>query len=179
MCQQHDLEPPSFTDYDRNTVQIVGKRLEQRYTMTIYYTTYDLRRGHDKINMKSRPYVMALSHGDPSHPYIYAKVLGIYRTKVLHPTLAVPTSMDVLWVHWLQVDHVYRAGWKAKRLYRVQFAPSLDEGSFGFLDPNNVIRGVHFIPSFKEGLVMNLPPGSASKWDYAPNANWQYYYVNQ
>jgi hypothetical protein len=87
--RQYDPDPPSFTDYDRSRFQIVGKCLEQRYTMTINYTTYDLRRGSDKINMKGRPYVIALSRGDSSHPYVYARVLGIYRVKVLHPTMAV------------------------------------------------------------------------------------------
>ena len=147
--------------------------------MTTYYTTYDLRRGSDKINMKGRPYVMALSHGDSSHPYIYARVLGIYRMKVLHPTVAAPTRMDVLWVRWLQVDHAHQAGWKAKRLYRVQFTPSLEDGAFGFLDPDDVIRGAHFVPCFKEGLIVDPPATSVSKWDYAPDANWQYYYANQ
>ena len=106
-----------FTDRDRNKVHIAGKHLERRYMMTVYHTTYDLRRGSDKINLKGRPYVMALSHGDPSHPYVYAQVLGIYRVKVLHPTMATPTSMDLLWVRWFEIDQTHQAGWKAKRLY--------------------------------------------------------------
>ena len=67
--------------------------------MTVNYTTYDLRRGQDKINMKGRPYAIALSQ-DPFHPYVYARVLAIttsslpstsiissapnYQTRVLH-----------------------------------------------------------------------------------------------
>jgi hypothetical protein len=176
---QYDPEPPTFTDSDRNKVLIIGKRLEQRYTMTVNYTTYDLRRGNDKINMKGRPYVMALSRGDPSHPYMYARVLGICRFKVLHPTMATPTTMDVLWVHWLQIDRTHRAGWKAKRLYRVQFVPSLEDDAFGFLDPDDVIRGAHLIPCFDKGLIVNLPRTSVSQWDYPPEANWKFYYVNQ
>jgi hypothetical protein len=176
---QYDPEPPTFTDGDRNKLFIVGKRLEQRYTMTINYTTYDLRRGNDKINMKGRPYVIALSRDDPSHPYAYARVLAIYRVKVLHPTMATPTNIDVLWVRWFQVDQTYQAGWKKKRLYRVQFVPSLEDGAFGFLDPDDVIRGAHLIPCFNKGLIVDLPVTSVSRWDYAPNANWQYNYVNQ
>ena len=107
--------------------------------MTVNYTTYDLRRGSDKVNMKGRRYVMALSRGNPSHPYMYARVLAIYRIKVLHPTMTTPTNMDVLWVRWLQIDQTHQAGWKAKRLYRVQFVPSLEDGAFGFLDPNDII----------------------------------------
>ena len=177
--RQYDPEPLSFTDYDRNRVQIVGKRLEQRYTMTINYTTYDLQRGSDKINMKGRPYVIALSHSDPSHPYVYARVLGIHRVKVLHPTMAAPTKMDILWVRWLQIDRTHHAGWKAKRLYRVQFVPNLEDGAFGFLDPDDIVRGAHIIPCFEKGLIVDPPVASVSKWDYAPNVNWQYYYINQ
>jgi len=179
LCRQHDQEHPVFTDRERNEVHIVGKRLEQRFTMTVYHTTYDLRRGADKINMKGRPYVFALSRDNPSHPYVYARVLGIYRVKVLHPTMAAPTNMDVLWVRWFQLDHAHRAGWKAKRLYRVQFVPSLEEGAFGFLDPDNVIRGSHLIPCFDKGLVADPPVASISRWDYPANGNWYYYYINQ
>ena len=39
---QYDQELPTFTDRERNNIQIVGNRLEQRFTMTVYYTTYDL-----------------------------------------------------------------------------------------------------------------------------------------
>jgi hypothetical protein len=147
--------------------------------MSIYYTTYDLQRGCDKINMKGRPYVMALSHTDPSHPYVYARVFGIHRAKVLHPTMVAPTEMDILWVHWLQIDHTHHAGWEAKRLYRAQFVPNLEDGAFGFLNPDDIIRGAHFIPCFNKGLIADPPAASVSKWDYNPDINWNYYYVNQ
>ena len=174
--QQYNPEPPTFTDDDRDKVFIAGNSLQQRRTMSVYYTTYDLRRGVDKINTRGRPYVIALSHNDPSHPYVYARVLGIYRVKVLHPVMTEMTDMDVLWVRWLEVDHRYRAGWRAKRLYRVQFIPKHKEGAFGFLDPEDVIRGAHLIPGFARGRMENP---FASKWDYPPAEDWQRYYVNQ
>ena len=60
----------------------------------------------------------------------------------------------------------------------MQFVPSPEEGAFGFLDPNDVIRGTHLIPCFNKGIIVNpLPP--ASRWDYPSNANWQNYYINQ
>ena len=177
--QQYNPEPPHFTDDDRDKVYIHGNRLEQRYTMSVYYTTYDLRRQVDKINMRGRPYVMALSRSDPSHPYLYARVLGIFRVKVLHPSLETLMSMDILWVRWLEIDQKHRAGWKAKRLYRVQFVPCHEDGAFGFLDPADVIRGVHLIPGFNNGYIVHSPEDPISKWDYAPSNNWQNYYVNQ
>jgi len=178
--RQYDPEPPTFTDDERDKVYIHGNRLRERYTMSVYYTSYDLRRQADKINTRNRPYVMALSRGDSFHPYTYARVLGIYQVRVLHPGLAEPTNMDVLWVRWLEVDRGHRAGWKAKRLYRVKFVPSNEEGAFGFLDPADVIRGTHLIPGFNHGHVMDLlMSGRISKWDYVPPNNWSHHYVNQ
>jgi len=176
--RQYEEEPPTFTENDRSKVFISGDCLEQRYTMTVNYTTYDLRRGQDKINMKGRPYVMALSR-DPFHPYVYARVLAIHRVKVLHHSMAHPTEMDVLWVRWLAVDKKRKAGWKAKRLYKVRFIPNLDEGAFGFLDPNDIIRGVHLIPGFDDGLIEDDLDEAESEWDYEPARNWCSYYVNQ
>jgi hypothetical protein len=176
---QYDAEPPAFTANDHKKVFIAGNRLQQHYTMTIYYTTYDLRRGADKINMRGRPYVMALSHGDPTHPYTYARVLGIYRVKVMHPSMTHLEDRDVLWVHWLEVDQKHRAGWKAKRLYRVQFVPSNEDGVFGFLDPEDVIHGTHLIPGFTHGCIEDPPEDSVSKWNCLPANDWRYYYINQ
>jgi len=176
--RSYEEEPPTFTDDDRSTVFISGDRLEQRYTMTVNYTTYDLRRGQDKINMKGRPYIMALSR-DPFHPYVYARVLAIYRVKVLHHSMTHPTNMDVLWVRWFKIDRRHKAGWKAKRLYKIRFVPNPDEGAFGFIDPNDIIRGIHLIPGFVDGLVKSSPEDAKSKWDYVPTRNWCSYYVNQ
>ena len=137
--KQYDAEPPTFTTKDRNTLFIRNNRLEQQYNVTIYYTTYDLRRGKDKVNLKGRSHVMALSQ-DSVHPYAYAQVLGIYRVGVLHgPTMVSEVKMDVLWVRWFMIDETHRAGWKAKRLYRIKFVPSLEDGAFGFLNPEDVI----------------------------------------
>jgi len=146
--------------------------------MTVNYTTYDLRRGQDKINMKGRPYVMALSR-DSFHPYVYARVLAIYRVKVLHRSMAHPTDMDILWVRWFAIDKKHKAGWKAKRLYKIRFIPNLDEGAFGFINPDDVIRGIHLIPGFDEGLIKSGPEDAKSEWDYVASRNWCSYYVNQ
>ena len=93
--------------------------------------------------------------------------------------MAHPIKMDVLWVQWLAVDKKHKAGWKAKRLYKVQFLPNLDKGTFGFLDPDDVIRSVHLIPGFDEGLVEGDPGTPMSEWDQKAAQNWSSYYVNQ
>ena len=176
--RQYEEEPSTFTENNHSKVFISGDRLEQQYTMTMNYTTYDLHRRQDKINMKGRPYVMALSW-DPFHPYIYARILAVYWVKVLHHSMTHLTDMDVLWVHWLAVNKKHKAGWKPKCLYKVWFIPNLDEGAFGFLDPSDIIHSVHLIPGFENGLIEDNLNEAKSEWDYEPARNWCSYYVNQ
>lgn len=116
--KQYDAEPPTFTTKDRGELYIAEDRLEQRYSMSVYHTTHDLRRGKDRVNMRNRSHIMTLSQ-DGTHPYAYAQVLGIYGLDVLHgPTMSDEVRMNVLWVRWFKIDETHRAGWKAKRLYR-------------------------------------------------------------
>jgi len=52
--------------------------------------------------MKGWSHVMALSQ-DGIHPYVYARVLGIFRLNILHgPTMVDEETMDVLWVRWFR-----------------------------------------------------------------------------
>ena len=177
--RQYDTEPPTFTAKDRNELYIAEDRLEQRYTLDDYYTTYDLRRGKDRVNMKNRSHVMALSQ-EETHPYTYAKVLGIFRLNVLHgPTMSDEVSMNVLWVCWFKIDETHRAGWKAKRLYRLKFIPSLDDSAFGFLNPDDVVRGSHLILGFVLGYRSLSGNQIASIWDSEKKSDWDAYYVNQ
>jgi hypothetical protein len=177
--KQYDAEPPTFTASDRNKLYIAEDRLELRYCMDVYHTTYDLRRGKDRVNMKNRAHIMVLS-GDDVHPYAYARVLSIFRLDVLHgPTMSKATTMSVLWVRWLEMDESHRAGWKAKRLYRVKFVPALDNHAFGFLDPDEIIRGSHLIPAFNLGRRTPSPDEPSSVWDPEKESNWNAYYVNQ
>ena len=177
--KQYKTEAPTFADKDQNALYIRSNRLEQQYTMSVYYTTYDLRWGRDKVNMRGRSHVMALSQ-DGVHPYVYAQVLGIYRLYVLHgPTMVDETKMDVLWVRWFKIDKTHRASWKAKWLYRIKFVPSLEDGAFGFLDPEDIICGTHLIQGFHHGHRHPSPNDPVSVWDHKKESDWQTYYVNQ
>ena len=177
--KQYESEPPTFTENDRNNLYITEDRLEHRYTMNIYHTTYDLRRGKDRVNMKGRSNIMTLSQAD-DHPYAYAQVLGMFRVDVLHgPTMSEEARMDVLWVRWFKLDEPYQAGWNAKRLYRLKFIPPLEDGAFGFLDPDDVVHGSHLIPGFTLGLRQTGSPATpASTWDPKKASDWDTYYVN-
>ena len=175
--KQYDTEQPTFTGKDRSELYIFEDHLEQRYTMKIHYTTYDLRRGKETVNMKNRSHIMTLSQDD-EHPYAYAQVLGMFKLDVLHgPTMVDEVRMDVLWVRWFEIDRSHRAGWKAKRLYRLKYVPPLDDGAFGFLDPDDIIRGSHIVPTFALGHRTHSAVNPASVWDR--KNDWEAYYVNQ
>jgi hypothetical protein len=130
------------------------------------YTTYDLRREQDSINPRTHADIMVLAHEEDAswHPYWYARVLGIFHMMVEHvgPNSRRTESkqMDFLLVRWFGRHPGVASGWAAKRLPRVGFLSAGDSGAFGFLDPQEVIRGVHLIPAFaQKGIPMaDHPP---------------------
>lgn len=143
------------------------------------YTTYDIRRCQDTIKpalhftssgvarsaSMARCHIMMLADEDDGrgqHPYWYAKVLGVFHCQVrLRSTLHDDyRRIDILWIRWLGVDPDRRGGGKIRRLDRVGYVPDFDGPSaFGFIDPADVIRGCHLIPSFNEGTRDDLLTG--------------------
>lgn len=118
--------------------------------------------------------------GDTSHPFAYARIIGIFHVDVLHNVpgaKATPTSIEVLWVRWFRRDPTYHAGFKKKRLHRLEFLPEDDPHAFGFLNPDEVIRGSHLIPAFHHGTELADPDAwarNAQRMDF----DWKYHYVN-
>jgi len=126
---------------------------------------------------------MVLSHEDDesAHPYWYARIIGIFHVDVRHTgpdSRSMDTqSMEFLWVRWFGYDIHHCAGWATRRLHRVGFIPSDDVGAFGFLDPKDVIRGVHLIPAFAHGRTDELLPLSIARQPKDHDRDWVYYYV--
>lgn len=85
--------------------------------------------------------------------------------------------MNFLHVRWLGRDLDYPAGWNKRRLHRVGFVDSEDPAAFGFLDPDQVIHGVHLIPVFAHGRTQDLLPGPsiARKIQSEDDADWRYF----
>lgn len=137
----------TFSDEERNSVIIPNHTVYLVKTMQVHYTTYDMRREHDTINPRMNADIMVFSgETSPSHPYWYARVLGIYhmdtwfadsRTKKQH--------LEVLYVRWLAplISSGHWSGMQCARLPKVAFVEELDYDAFGFLDPGQVIRGAH------------------------------------
>ncbi|KAK7461457.1 hypothetical protein VKT23_008634 [Stygiomarasmius scandens] len=183
---------PNDTELDLDTIGIVNKRIYLHQTVRFNYTTYDCRRDQDSVNPKRHADIMMLSADTEtdSHPYIYARVIGVYHVNVRHwgpkSTSSKVQRMDILFVRWFQRDMTYQCGWEAKRLPRLQFLPSNDEDAFGFVDPNTVIRGCHLLPGFAHGYTnkyLDFPdsvgqvPRLTTEGLVVDEDDWKYYYV--
>jgi hypothetical protein len=185
------LEDPSERDGEKVVLNL--KRIYAHHTMRINFTTYDVRRATDVINTHGpRCNIMGLKFraasspldsepdDDRRHPFWYAKVLGIFHANVMYLGQKNrdhrPRRIEFLWVRWYEVT---KAGsWTPQRLDQVCFPSVSEEDSFGFLDPADVLRGCHIIPSFKAG--MRFPDGSPSHSNLAQDANdWKLYFVNR
>ncbi|KAJ7205778.1 hypothetical protein GGX14DRAFT_304615, partial [Mycena pura] len=119
----------------------------------------------------------AQNDADP-HPYWYALVLGIFHVDVRLKSQNKPYEpMEFLWVRWLTHDMRYHSGWKSKRLPRITFMPFNDPQTFGFLDPNDVLRGSHLIPAFRHGHTKKLLPPSVARKPTENDEDWKYYHI--
>ena len=168
-------------------VYIAADRFYKHNLMRLNYTTYDVRRAQDVVN-PSTPHcnVMLLADhaggvsGLSRHRYIYARVLGIFHVNATYvgPGMIDYRSrrIDFLWVRWYQ-NMEEDAGWDTSTLDRVCFPPMSDESAFGFVDPDDVLRGCHIIPQFSRGL--RHPDGTGISRCAQDAADWHFYYVNR
>jgi hypothetical protein len=155
--------------------------------MRVNFTTYDMRRDQDTINPRTHPNVMVLSPetAPNSHPFWYARVLGIFHLEVIHSGLKSRNGgtqhMEFLWVRWYGTEPGCRSGFKAARLPKIGFVPDSDDYAFGFLDPSLVLRGCHIVPAFAGGrtdsLLSLLPGQVTSARDKDETDDWINFYV--
>ena len=169
-------------------VYITGDRFYKHNLMRLNYMTYDVRRAQDIINPStSNCNIMLLADqisSDPAivspHPYIYARVLGIFHINATYtgPDVADYYShrVNFLWVRWYQYVED-GAGWDASTLDCVRFLPMADDGAFGFVDPDDVLRGCHIIPQFSHGL--RHLDGTDNSHCAQDSLDWHFYYVNR
>ncbi|EDR00088.1 uncharacterized protein LACBIDRAFT_314828 [Laccaria bicolor S238N-H82] len=151
----------NFTDQDLSTIQFEHKRLYKHRTLHINYTSYDMRRLQDTLNPYSEHCnIMVLTNEEPgtseSHPYWYARIIGIFHANIFHvdPKSTSPGNthtMDFLWVCWFGHNTEYHSRFKARCLPHIRFFNGKEDCTFGFLDPNDIIRAAHLMPAFSQG----------------------------
>jgi hypothetical protein len=154
-------------------------------TLRVNYTTYDVRRDQDSMNPRMHCDVMVFSDEDnpESHPYWYARVLGVFHANVLHTSPQATNRsvqhIEFLWVRWFGVEPGYRSRLCQARLPVIGFLPESDPQAFGFLDPSFVIRGCHLLPTFKNGRTSESLTATVSAGRPIGEVDdWTHFYVN-
>ena len=156
------------------------------HILRINYTTYDVRRSQDVVNASTlHCNVMVLAEEnadqDPSqfHPFRYARVLGVYHVNVVYMGPGIvgyePRRMEFLRVRWYRAVGVI--GWRDYKLDCIRFPPLADEDAFGFIDPSDVLRACHIIPSFARGKTHS--DGRGLSLCARDSSDWAVYYVNR
>lgn len=125
---------------------------------------------------------------DRIHPYRYGRILGVYHAIVRHTgprsrSGGFPQKIEFLWIRWFQdasPDSIC-SGLSRKRLHAITFVAEDDPhtSAFGFLDPKQVIRGVHLLPAFNHGKTRTLLRVSIARLPSDNDEDWFYYYVNR
>lgn len=165
---------------DLQGIIIQHGRIYSHATACFNYTTYDVRREQDTINVHNqRCDILLRSYEDEDdasgHPYWYARVLGIFHARFFFPGVRHPQRYDFLWVRWFGQDTEWTAGTKAMRLDRIGFVPQSRPNVFGFVDPANIVRACHLIPAFNVGRTRSLLGPSLAR--DSPEGDWENYYV--
>src|SRR5712671_3725937 len=108
--------------------------------------------------------------------------MGIFHAAVMytgprsHSELFQPQHMEFLLVQWFGCDLTHRGGWRNKWLHQIGFIDGDDNATFGFLDPQEVIQGVHLIPAFHYSRMHELlPPSRIARPDSDKDEDWQFF----
>lgn len=170
-----------FTSADRNKIEILRNTVYFHQILRINYTTYDMRRDQDIINVHTRSDVMVLSDDeDADYPYWHCRVIGILHADIRElGDKGNFKRMDILWVRWYGLDGQSTWGCSAKRLPRVGFGHLDDPQTFGFLDPCDILRACHMVPVFALGQTEDLLPShSLARRQNEEDKDYVRYYVN-
>ncbi|EUC55247.1 hypothetical protein RSOL_104410 [Rhizoctonia solani AG-3 Rhs1AP] len=177
--------PGTHQPSELNRITLVNDRIYSHGTLRVNYTSYDVRRQQDTINPQSPCRFVVLpadnssDSDNSSHPFLYAKVLGVYHAHVRFDRRP-SRRMNFLWVRWLDYDKQEPGGWDDCRLDRVFYSKCRNDhelmNAFGFVAPHHVIRAAHLIPDFESGTI-NSP--SVTSFSDNEEGDWKYHYVSR
>lgn len=163
-----------------------SNRIYRHRLLRVNYTGYDLRRESDAVNPRTdKCDIMLLSQsgldGSTPHPFCYARVLGIFHANIIYTG---PGSKDYqsrriefLWVRWFEVLEDRPSGWQNLAFDTARFVPMAEGDAFGFVDPADVLRACHLIPSFADGMLHS--DGIAASSCARDSDDWKRYYINR
>ncbi|KZV87415.1 hypothetical protein EXIGLDRAFT_620624, partial [Exidia glandulosa HHB12029] len=135
-------------------LHIARYSIYQHARASFNYTTYDVRRAQDFINSNTekRDIMLLADTTDPTvHPFLYARVFGVFHAHVSHPVLCPkPVKLEFLWVRWFECITPEQPAWKDDELPRVRFVHVTDK-PMGFVDPAKVLRAAFLMPRYSLG----------------------------
>jgi hypothetical protein len=171
-------EDPSYSIAEQLELTIVNNMIYSHQVVRFHYTTYDMRRKQDSVNPRSHADIMLPAFDDASPAsFWYARVIGVYHTRVQLAGQSTMTNYDFLHVRWYKPDPTQtHTRW---RLPRVQFVDHRvnPSGAFGFLNPAVILRSVHIIPAFARGLAELLDGPSIARSGVEDLNDWVSHYV--
>ena len=173
------------TEPSINQVLLKGGHIYQHNVFCVNYMTYDICCDQDTFNPNSDHHdIMLLLAPDDTaegmrHHFCYARIIGIYHANVQY----IGSGLKDYNARWLDFLHVRWFKWIPSNpqpsgipLDLLQFVPMDVEGVFDFVDPVDVLRGCHLIPTFTKGWPH--PDCSTLSSIAKDSADWWYYYVN-
>ena len=144
-----------------------------------------MREDQDRIYQRRFPDVMVLSD-DEAHPYLYGRVLDLFHVNVTNegPTSLLPPGsgaavLQLAWVRWFKLDQPPGpSGFLSLRYPSVSFYESHDPDAFGFIHPDEIVRAVHLIPSFRFGQTAEYLDGASRGRPEGDDEDWKHFNVN-
>ncbi|KAG9120845.1 hypothetical protein FRC07_003499 [Ceratobasidium sp. 392] len=177
---------PNYNDAELIKIRFDRERMFKHNTLTINYTSYDVLRQQDTLNLSSQCFALLpgptnLERAPSEHPFIYAKVIGIYHAHIVYDRRPAK-RFDFVHVRWLYYDYDRPGGWNHDCLDRLHYHKcSTDQDildAFDFVDPQDIIRATHLIPDFKSGITDEyLSQVHSISHDHADHMDWKGYYV--
>lgn len=172
-----------FTEEDRSHITIVSNTIYRHKTLQLKYTAYDMLKGQEKIYQRRQPDVMVLSD-DEDHPYMYGRVLDFLHVNVMNnspnalPLGGEAATLQMAWVRWFKLDRHLPSGFTSLRYPSVSFYESHDPDAFGFIHPDEIIRAVHLIPSFRSAKTTEYLSVPSRARPEAEDQDWKHFEVN-
>ncbi|QRV82607.1 hypothetical protein RhiJN_27833 [Ceratobasidium sp. AG-Ba] len=180
------INHPNYHDNKLDDLRIYKDQMHSHKTLRLNYTAYDVVRQQDVVNPNSAMrFVMLPTERQDSptqHPFLYAKILGIYHAKFIYEGQKTD-RMDFVHVRWLYYDYAQPGGLDTCRLDRLSYEPCVTDqdilDSFDFVNPADIVRASHLIPDFESQNSSELLSGPSIALDNQETGDWVCYYVNR
>jgi hypothetical protein len=114
----------SFSVQEQSGIWFLHHQIYKYNIFQINYTTYDLCRAYDMLNLRTCANFMMLSHEDSEEPetkflYWFRQIVGIFHTAIIYTGpgshSVKPQHVEFLFVWWFDHDIGHRGGWNVKQ----------------------------------------------------------------